>query len=205
MSTLATLADTIYKPKKDQVRSILCGLYEQHPELGYDLAALYTYFMPAKPKKPKTDFDWLSAATDAESNRTFQRFVYANDKHAVATDGHRMHLMSLSDIHLDAGFYDRSRNLVERDDQYPDYQRVLPERNPQRECGADVFSELVEVAKSFAYRMEIGGLHCGFAKQYVDQALSIMQNPCVTLPDSANKAVRIDDDHHTAVIMPMRM
>lgn len=205
MTTLATLADTSYKPKKDQVRSMLRDLYEQHPELGYDLAALYTYFMPAKPKKPKTDFDWLSAATNAESNRTFQRFVYANDKHAVATDGHRMHLMGLSDIDLDTGFWDRSRNLVERDDQYPDYQRVLPNRNPEREYDADVFNELIEVAKSFAYRLEIDGLHCGFAKQYVDQALSVMQNPRVTLPESANKAVRIDDDHHTAVIMPMRL
>lgn len=52
------------------------------------VAALYAYFLPTAPKKPKTPLDWVRLAIDSKEPRERLRLVNVQHGVAVATNGH---------------------------------------------------------------------------------------------------------------------
>lgn len=92
-----------------------------------EAAALYAYFMPAPPKKPKTAFQWVALAVAGKNeHRYYLRFVYVTDDHLVGCDGFRLHV-ALNADGLPPGYYNVKGDRVHDTDEfaYPDWARLL--------------------------------------------------------------------------------
>lgn len=181
--TIAQLAHDINKifrgakPKKSEAQSTLESIYEKADltqEQKTELARLYNYFMPAIPKKPKSDEQWVQKAAANKDVRKQINFVYADPKgYLVATDGHRMHWIDLPAMYEHGYYCPKTLNKIHDVDemQYPDWQRVAAR------YGGDAFEKSVPVAefnldkigKIFVYRLPNG---TAYAKNYIDDALS---------------------------------
>jgi len=83
-----------------------------------DLAALYSFFTPPKPKQPKNDFDWVArAAARPKCIRPYLQLLYARNGVLYATDGYRLHYAPTT---LADGYYDTNGQSVACSDKYPD-------------------------------------------------------------------------------------
>ena len=112
------------KVKKDAAQSIIKDVYWNYPELKEQMAMLYSYFMPAMPKRAASMFEWVAKATDAKDRRVIYRYVYC-DGSLIGTDGHRMHY-ALTDGREVGYYHPITGDKVQEDTRFPDWQRVIP-------------------------------------------------------------------------------
>lgn len=173
----------------------------------YQLAKLYSYFLPPLPAKPKTSNDWV------------QKAVAENGK-LTAIDGHRLHIGPATGV--TDGFYDKQNNRVEVDGKFPDIERVIPAYSAKDREVIDLsdLSSLeirVTVPKVDSKPLETYILNDGDTSQntvavkvsYLKQALS-NPSPLVraTIGAKSNRysALRLDfEDGSIAVVMPIRV
>ena len=124
---LIELAIENKKPSKMEAQKIIKSLAALHPENIGDLEKLYSFFMPAPSKKPKTPFQWVARAVGKKDLKEYLNYVYATETEIVATDGHRMHITRNTDSRFKPGYYLANGELAYPPDQwtYPNYRRIL--------------------------------------------------------------------------------
>ena len=113
------------KVKKDDAQRIIKDIYWSLPELKEQMARLYSYFIPAMPKRAATMFEWVAKATRAKDVRQFCQFVYCDGSFLIGTDNHRLHYAPADG--REAGYYHPiTGDKVQEDARFPDWQRVIP-------------------------------------------------------------------------------
>jgi hypothetical protein len=75
--------------------------------LGKELSRLYAAFMPAVPKKPRTNFEWCVKAMAVKDLREQINYVRVTEDRICGTDGHRIHIAPNTDG-LAPGYYDKA-------------------------------------------------------------------------------------------------
>lgn len=232
--TLPTLAQyaaksTNRKPNKAAAQSILRDLYDKHAAdltetERRELGELYRWFMPAKPTKPRTEFDWVAkACAGPKEVRDYLRFIRVTadgDRHGVieASDGHRLH-RAPNRGRLPSGFYlpngEKVAELGEK--QWPDFDRVIPDdRRAGQILGDDMAGEGWDVVETktkpvrTAYARTLpNGKRYGVDTRYVDQAMARPMakgdpGPELRVPDDEGGALKIKIGRAVAVVMPIR-
>lgn len=89
-----------------------------------ELAALYSFFMPPVPRKPKTPEEWVALAMPKNDVRFYLNYLYSDGNRLMATDGTRLHVYKTEKY--PAGFYDAAMNSVAVDGTYPQIDQVIP-------------------------------------------------------------------------------
>jgi len=175
-----------------------------------EIAALYKYFTPATPAKPKTPIDWLKKALPKDDIRYYLNYIYSDGKRLCATDGHRVHVYKTTEYA--PGFYDSNMNQVEDiNARYPDIDRVIPsiDQRPNT-CVYDQLEFInIDADQSTAkfkqaYVIECDDEKIGINKLYMDHAASIFDNPIISFSDK-HSSVLIKSGDKLAVIMPVRL
>lgn len=201
MTTLIKLAIDNKAPSKAIAQGIIRDLAEQHPDSVRELAQLYAYFMPPKPKKPKTAFQWVSAAAGVKDIRYYLNYVYVTAEHLTATDGHRLHRAPNTD-NLAPGYYHPITGDLAHPPEYskyPDTAQVIPVPGESaRFCLID--AEPVEGPDGRpCYAVSGATLNA----RYLQDAMAFMPAARIQIT-GADQAVRLDDGDLLAVIMPLR-
>lgn len=221
------------KPSHNQAYDLVHGMLEgldkgQSLEEHKDaLIQLYAFFMPKIPSQPKTDFKWLAmAAAGREDVRDYLRFVYVPEamaitengdasrlakREAVATDGHRMHVVR--GVDWESGWY--NPNTGDRaqppKSPYPDYRRPIPEDLTHRvDCAGWKEWEQHEFRpKTMAIKV---GHDRWVNRSYLAEALTRFIAPVIWFNDSPGSAIVILENGATvetaerlSVIMPLRL
>lgn len=184
------------KPKKQTVQELLEHLYDDADEnMKNKIAAAYSYFMPAKPKKPKTVFEWLGLAMSSDQTRPYLKFIWCDGKgNAVATDG-RILLKAPCD--KPEGFYDHRENKIDHDQTFPQWERFFPDQEGQEE----IVNLIIMSEKS--YKTEKTD-DLGFEIKYIDKALSLDGDKKIKWSCDCSP-LQIDfEDGRQALIMPIR-
>ena len=157
------------KVKKDEAQGIIKDVYWKYPELVEHMAMLYSYFMPAMPKRAATMFEWVAKATNAKDVRRFCQFVHCDGKFIICSDGHRLHYAP-SDGREVGYYHPITGDKVQEDARFPDWQRVIPP--------ADEESKKVDCLLSDLHATEHYKTQClvidyvKFNRQYVLEALN---------------------------------
>jgi DNA polymerase III sliding clamp (beta) subunit (PCNA family) len=174
------------------------------------LISMYNHFQPATPAKPKTPEQWLTKAMAGKNDvRYYLQNIYADGSNLVATDGHRLHIWTVSDVA--DGFYDKNMQKIESDAKYPDYKRVLPLRtgNSRRNSlltKAELLAGEVKVHSGKEEAINVIG-EVWVKKQYLLDALSFWDNDEKLEVNYEGKmdSITISANNCLAVIMPIRL
>lgn len=87
------------------------------------LAALYRYFLPAVPAKPKTASDWtLKAIAGPKESRHYLQYQFSRGGLLMCCDGHRLHVAPSDRA---PGYYDKAGTPQTVDAPYPDIEPHL--------------------------------------------------------------------------------
>lgn len=135
MENLQLIAQIAASYKKANKRDCFEAIRELCNHINIDddkqslaLANLYSYFLPSSPKKPKTGAEWVYLAKGKKDMRAYLNYVWQQQNgDLVATDGHRMHLLS-------GGHYDASTAIdtagapIDGLGRFPDYSRIIPRK-----------------------------------------------------------------------------
>ena len=200
MTTLIKLAIDNKAPSKAGAQDIIRDLAEQHPDSVRELARLYAYFMPPKPKKPKTPFQWVAMAAGVKDIRYYLNCVYVTAEHLTATDGHRLHRAPNTDNLAPGYYHPTTGDLVHPPEYsaYPDTAKVIPAP------GKSVPFELTDAAPGESrdgrpcYTVSGAAMNA----RYLQDAMTFMPAAQIQITAS-DKAVRLDDGDLLAVIMPL--
>ena len=206
---LIRLAMTGKKPSKRDAQATIRELADRYPDAVPDLAGLYAYFMPTKPKTAKTAFDWVAQAAAVKDCRAHLNWVYVTaEGDMVATDGHRLH-RAPAPASLLPGYYDpRNGDWVHGPDfaKYPDYARVLADA--EKSASTLYLEDPLTVGETDlghpVYLLRPDGDRAAFQIKYLDAALAGMPTPAARLRDSKCPVVLRDGDR-LAVIMPIQL
>lgn len=99
--------------------------------LGIRLATIYRQLMVNIPTT-KSDTKWVSRAMAKGDVRLHLNFIFVNEKHMVASNGHRIHIVPNRDD-LPTGFYDKNMKKVSDDvSDYPKYEILHNENMTDR-------------------------------------------------------------------------
>lgn len=174
----------------------------------YQAACLFKALTPkVKTKKGAFDFAWVFKATDAKGIRPFTHYAYSDGERLIATDGSRLHILHGAD--KPKGFYDARGDLVETGGLvYPLIDHAVP--SPDAMIDYTVTPEYLiknsvdiggPAKYRWAYDLPSGHL---VRKKYFDEAMNGRDLMTFYASWDAERAIRIDSDDTTAVIMPVR-
>ena len=179
-----------------------------------DLASLYQHFRPAAPKQPKTWWDWVAApAVSAKADhRHYLHWVHVTAEYAESTDRHRIHRVPAHLVDVDPGFYWPTGEPVSDPDNYPDVDRVIPDRDG---CVPLEFVDVVSVddkTDAHRYQFESGvGEFLSINKRYSEIATAPhtrgwAEGPVITAEaEYGNPKMRVDYNNGAlVVVMPLR-
>lgn len=204
------------KPSKELAREYIRSLYDQHPEAEYELAQLYSYFMPTAPAKAKakanTDFQWVARSCAAPDIRTGIKYVWVDGEgYMVATNGHSLHMAPSS---LARGYYHPATGEpCSCDFHYPAWERVVPE-TPSKDFAA--FRLIMADTTVEELELQYGGMQQilrvptdygvqGFDRQYILAALNGRTESSGYISTSSKQPrMVLVDGKRTAVVMGMR-
>lgn len=103
----------------------------EHKFLGLRLATIYRQLMTNIPAT-KSDTKWVSRAMAKGDSRPYLNYILINEKHMMASNGHRMHVIPNRD-NLPTGFYDKNLKKISDDvTDYPKYQSLHNENMTDR-------------------------------------------------------------------------
>jgi hypothetical protein len=198
IATLATRQQ--FKTSRSDAYLIITHAIEDGGVLSeYDMANLYSFFIPTTPKN-KNDFQWVhSAITTTKDTRYYLKYVYVIDGEMVATDGHRMHI---AETDLENGFYDKAGVKVEVDATFPNYKRVIPKDGTPFSWVAEYCEVIENGGAPLIYKLPNGA---GVNKKYWDAAT---QGASVVDFDAVDKTSPIKIEltgSRFAVVMPMAL
>ena len=201
---IETQALKIYsKPSKPQVVALLESLYETaNDDDKHALATVYSHYVAGiKPaKKAKSNFEWVAKAVSKDTTRYYLHHVYADGKHIVATDGHRMHWVEDT---RPVGFYcAKTEKALDASEcgTFPDWQRVIPDFKTEHTATLDLKDVTAEgKLKTVKLREKHVINH-----KYLSDALNGENEASVTFEDGT--AIRIENlpENRQAVIMALR-
>jgi len=217
-SQAAAIATT-KKPSKKQAHQFTEQLVqavehgESFEEHSHAIAALYAYFMPALPKKPKTSHGWVSKAAAKKDAREYLRFVHSDGDDLVATNGYRLHVLYGEGVA--PGFYAPGDELTPDNVSYtyPDWRRAAPSASSLNEgIMADGWQDWpMYDTGSYGIAIKVGE-STWVNRDYLADALYGFERPMTRLTSDANgPAVVMEADEtpyapsRQAVIMPMRI
>ena len=156
------------KVKKDDAQSIIKDIYWNFPELAEKMAVLYSYFMPAMPKRAATMFERVAKATSAKDVRQICKFVYCDGSFLIGTDGHRLHYAPADG--REVGYYHPiTGDKVQEDSRFPDWRLVTPSSEESKKVDC-LLSDLHAVEHYKTQCLVIEGSK--FNRQYVLEALN---------------------------------
>ena len=156
------------KVKKDDAQSIIKDIYWKHPELAEDMAMLYTYFMPAMPKRAASMFKWVAKATDAKCTNPVLKFAYCDGSFLIGTDSHRMHYAPADG--RDVGYYHPiTGDKVQEDTRFPDWRLVIPSNEESKKV--DCLLSDLHAAEHYKTQCLVID-YVKFNRQYVLEALN---------------------------------
>jgi hypothetical protein len=93
-----------------------------------ELEALYKYFMPSLPAKPKTAWQWVASAVGKKDMREYLNYLHSDGSVLYGSDGQRIHWCNTE---LGEGFYcPKTCNLVDLSGYYPQVQRIIDQTRP---------------------------------------------------------------------------
>lgn len=189
IAAAAVKAGKITKREAQKVVKTLYLSAETNEERGM-LAQLYQFFMPPRPRQPKTNFDWVSMAQSKKDKvNEFKRYAYVTEDWVMATDGHRLHRVPNKDG-LTPGYYNRAGDFVHSPDHilYPNVDRIIPDVTSLEPVAISPESlEVVEVVETgtantiVCYRVLDDVL---VDKRYLDEAIGAQKALCYQKPDS---------------------
>ena len=212
--TIATNAARQKKPSKAKALDALKAVIDAGTLEGseHHLAALYAFFMPTGPNiktAAKDNFAWVALAAAKNDVRDYLNYVYVNEEHITATDGHRMHRAPNLDG-LAPGFYHPNGEKAGEPDWqlFPDVDRIVPSEDTH---GQRSFSPeglpVVEVSDkgiTYAYEHDANPTR-RINKVYVDVALAGAELPvAAVMPKDVGSAVLFRHGDREAVVMPLR-
>ena len=156
------------KVKKDDAQSIIKDIYGNFPELKEQMAMLYSYFMPAMPKRAVSMFEWVAKATNAKDRRVICRYVYCDGSFLIGTDSFRLNYVPSDG--RDVGYYHPiTGDKVQECTCFPYWQSVIPpaDKGVKVDCAISDL-HVVEVYKTPCLVIE----GRKFNRQYVLEALN---------------------------------
>ena len=198
----------VKKPSKNTASEYMRVLYDIEGVNKEAIAALYQYFLPTF-KKPKNLIEWVSLAKSKEMTRYYICEMHAGDGKLVATDGHRIHVVNLSDVDLDEylnGYVSLTGAKIECNGTYPQWENTVPEEN----LNTDIYlTQSFEVKQNdfgtYIY-IELFGKRCKFNLKYWQDA--VQDNTTCKISkqdDDPNSVIKLTFDDRVAVIMPTRI
>ncbi len=129
VTTACNLQKVDKMKKQDAMDLIMMMIESEEIPTDFDLARLYSFFIPNLPAFPKTPLEWLRKSIAGPSEvRYYLGYIYKDGSTVVSTDGHRMHMVESDNIpEMDTdGFYNELGVKVDVDGKYPEWQRVTP-------------------------------------------------------------------------------
>ena len=189
------------KPSKDIAGKMLQSLWikADNDDDREALAALFKYFQPATPAKPKTVLQWVSKAKSKEQIRYYITEVYSTGEYAVATDGH---IMFVAPYQGPEGYIDHDGAALEsltRNGTFPQWERVIPADNMPAVSLGDF-----RISDKGNYVLKSGEGIYGIPKKHMDLALSY-GGDYEMFWDKAGSPILVKfDDGRKAIIMPIK-
>lgn len=209
MQTLINHANSLkIKPNKQAAQAYIRSLYAatSDPQQREQLAGLYTYFMPAKPAKPKTAFQWVASACSTEQYKQYLCHPYSTGKLLIATDGHRLHMAPTT---LPVGWYHCTTEepLDLKGATFPDWPRIMPSQEEQQAAqplSLPLAWPLVESTgkygpKLLGYQLPEASEYAA-QKRYTDAALIIMHPGQLRATTFNSRNLYLTDGTYTAII-----
>ena len=213
---IINLASSIKKPSKGAILKIVRDIIvaEKYTLTEFELAQLYSYFIPPIPAKTKNPLLWVGLAAAKVEVRNFLNFSYCDGDRLIGCDGHRVHWVAVSD--MEPGYYIPSTlDLIADQGQYPDIDRVIPVTHSAdaQVCTLSDFNLVESHYKRLDGKKPVIQLCYDLPngtrvlKKYVDAAYNRDKTMTVYLPQgdknmTAIKLESIDGMRH-AVIMPI--
>lgn len=197
LSKVVSLAVRSKKPSKAELHRVVLDLIQCNRLDTAEAVALYAYFLPPVPAKPKTPEQWVAKAVAKKDVRFYLEFLYSDGKRLMGTDGYRLHICPTE---IPAGFYDRALNRCEVEARYPNVDQVIPKWDEEAAVtvtSAKLPVELID-GKILAYRLPTGGI---VNRQYWEEATAGAEQ--VRYCTDGEK-YRIDRGYCFAVVMGMR-
>lgn len=198
----------VKKPSKATASEYMRVLYDIEGVNKEAIAALYQYFLPTF-KKPKNLIEWVSLAKSKEMTRYYICEMHAGDGKLVATDGHRIHVVNLSDVDLDEylnGYVSLTGAKIECKGTYPQWERVVPEDNLSVTLDLTESPEVKQNDYGTYTYIDLFGERCKFLLKYWQDAVQNDKSCKISKQDNDNKSpIKLTFDDRVAVIMPTRI
>jgi len=187
----------------DRLLDIIDDTKDPEPHVLMALSQLYTYFLPATPARPKTDFDFVAGAMAKHDVRFYLNYVYSDGTNLVAADGHVLR-WTQPDNPLPKGYYDRAGTKQDVDAQYSDWRAIIPEscdpvsptvtERGHFTCGGEVIHYV-----GLDYNIRVDAL-------YYDSAIKAMGSDILVGADMQRSRVVITDPARgwKTIIMPLK-
>jgi hypothetical protein len=149
-----------------------------------ELAALYSYFLPPRPKKISDPFEWAASILDDKANYAFCKYVESANGLIASATTKAAHIV-MSDLGLGAGFYDAGRGCAGDDVAImPDYLTAMAEAQVDGPFdGFDLESlEIVDTPSGLVYVLPWNGR--GVPKPYFDSVMRSVNNAVIMRNDN---------------------
>lgn len=156
---------------KEECFNVIRRMAQGESHCDDDLATLYSYFLPPKPRKINDPFDWVASICDNKANYAFCKYVEVANGCVVAANTKVAHIV-MHDMGLSPGFYDTGKGFAGDDVAImPDYFGVLAESQSNGEYeNFNIESlEIVDTASGLVYVMPWNGK--GVPKNYMDSLI----------------------------------
>ena len=140
------------KVKKDDAQRIIKDIYWSFPELKEQMARLYSYFMPAMPKRAVTSFEWVAKATNAKCTNPVLKFAYCDGSFLIGTDSYRLHYAPADG--REVGYYHAiTGDKVQENASFPDWRRAIPSNKDSKKASISfrVLALPSPIGRCFAY------------------------------------------------------
>lgn len=214
MKNVASLAmELSKKPSRkvafESVQSLIEKLADEQDQQSFkaaDLANLYAYFLPSKPKTAKNDLEWVSKAVAVKDVRYYLNYLHEASGKLVGTDGHRMHWIETKQ---DRGYLaPMTGDVVSCDGTYPNIERVIPHHlSPTHVLRvSELGKSSVIPSKGRPIPQYIFPNGSKFNAQFIDEAVNGADEFLWNPQQDAGFSIYISslDGVRNAVIMPMR-
>lgn len=164
------------KAGKEECFNIIRRMANGDSHCDYDLAALYSYFLPPKPRKISNPFEWAASICDDKANYAFCKYIECSNGMVVSANTKVSHIV-FSDLELVAGFYDTGKGYVGDDVAImPDCIGVMSESQTDGKYeGFDLESlDILDTPSGLVYIMPWNGK--GVPKNYLDSLIKSVDN-----------------------------
>lgn len=195
------------KPTKTQALALLNELHtgDITPALReLHLAALYQWFIPPTPAKPKTAEQWVSKALATKDVRYYLTYLCSDKGSLVATDGHRLHVVHNMDY--PDGAYNKAMDHIEPDTagKFPDWRRVISDHERTHAFKDLTFTEVEKGGRFLTEIRHDDSLLVTVNTKHLKDALSFMDSPVIGF-GTTNDSIVLTNNNCRAVIMPVRV